>query len=118
MTRKEELLRQRNLVASHLAWLDLELSKTEGRETPVPTVPLHSTPAPGSAPAAPPSPGPGAQLPNAEVEALTEQLLREQTENTSKSVGEVKRGCMQLFAAALLALFSIVFLYYWFKYRH
>jgi len=123
MTRKEELLKQRNLVASHLAWLDQELAKTEGQSAPVPTALLQSAPAPADAgtvasPAPLPTPAAPAQPANAEVEALTEQLLREQTENTSKSVGEVKRGCLQLFAAALLALFALFFLGYWFRYRH
>jgi len=109
MTRKEELQRERNLVASHLAWLDLELARLEGE---APKVSENPAPKPAAAP-----------LPVPRTDALpedpmTEQLIQQQTESSSKSVSEAKRGCFLVFAAALLILGSAVFLGYWLKYRH
>lgn len=112
MTRKEELQRERNLVASHLAWLDLEIARLGEDASRVSSISTQDS----AVPQAPAAPRPS-RAPTVEEQAVTERLMQEQVESASRSVSEVKRGCLVAFSTALLLILGSVFLVYWMKYR-
>ena len=91
--RLAELLRQRALVAEHLAWLDREIGRLASQATP-PAAPSVATPAPV---ATPPSITADALAPATETPALA---LPEHRPADIKD--DVKRGCFVYVAIAAL----------------
>ena len=107
--RLKELVRQRALLAEHLAWLDREIAAAPGAPSPeavAAPVPVQPSLPPPVAAATP------APVPPAEVDALFDRFRSEEAGRGQVS----KQGCWLVFAAlmlvSLIAIGALVFLRY------
>ncbi|HSI09570.1 MAG: hypothetical protein ACAH89_02020 [Rariglobus sp.] len=92
--RLRHLQRQRALLSEHLAWIDSEIA----RETPAPSAaPAATTPAESIAPS--PSPAASPEVP-AEADALIEKYAAQERQNPD----DLRRGCLYVFASAVILL--------------
>ena len=125
MNRLEELQRQRERIAEHLAWLDEEIrrARTGGppagavvgntqspAQSAVPTAPASFSAAISAGPATVSQPTPA--IPGAE---FADSLLAEQAQHSASLVQETRRGCLIYFFAALALLgvaVVLVFIFY------
>ncbi len=109
--RREELLRQREAIRDHLAWLEREIEATAGA---APADPVSPVLLPPIAPAAEPSPLPAAKVPEADVEAI----LAEYRQPTMSIANQTKTGCVLYFILGMAVLiFAGTVLYFGFKIR-
>jgi len=98
--RREELLRQREAIRAHLAWLDREIEAAAGAATPPVAAPLEP-----ARPEATPGPAPvaAAPLPAADVEAI----LSEYRQPTLSIANQTKAGCILYFVLGMALLVFI-----------
>jgi hypothetical protein len=121
--RLEELLRQRQLVQHHLAWLEREIEEA-ARQAPAPSDPI-ATPAPASAPGHDPTRSgladtPPAAAGNAEaVDADADEILAGYQSRPEAVQQDVRSGCIRIFVIGmLLMLASVVAFYFTWKHFH
>jgi hypothetical protein len=95
--RLRHLQRQRALLSEHLAWIDNEIA----RETPASSAstPRVAAPAESTTPPLPSSPSASPEIP-AEADVLMEKYAAQERQNP----GDVRRGCLYVFASAVLLL--------------
>lgn len=104
----DELRRQRDLVAAHLAWLDAQLASLRRPgdaapplAVPLPPVPPVARPLPISLPATPAAPAP-AVVPEIELDPSLRLASAE----------SARQGCIKVFAFVVVAFVAIVVLAY------
>jgi len=108
--RREELLRQREAIRAHLAWLDREIEATADSATaePVTLAPVTPIEPPATLPPA------ATTVPDASAEAI----LAEYRQPTLAIANQTKTGCVLYFILGMAVLiFAGTALYFGFKIR-
>ena len=128
MAKLEDLIRQRELMARHLAWLDQEIA-AEGGPSALNAKPALLRPASAQVTPSPASepekiaaavhrhpvtpPGHPPEIPD----AISEEFLEQYQNESKSSPSEARKGCLILFLSVLAVLIVGVVLVYLFKYR-
>ncbi|MBL9186417.1 MAG: hypothetical protein JNK23_02970 [Opitutaceae bacterium] len=99
--RLDELRRQRALVQEHLAWLEREITATEGKAAP--NKPTVATPLPAMR---------AATQASAPLDTRVEDVLAHYRKEPATVKQDVRKGCLIYFALALFAVAAVVALFY------
>ncbi len=143
MATLEDLIRQRQLMASHLAWLDNEIAAQRGQGvlTQLPSATAHGSRAPGASPfpaAALRHPQPLTEIththaklslpghtpprtmelpPELQSDPVTKELIENYASQANHSPQDARRGCLTLFFVVLGGLLVTVLSIWLLKYR-
>jgi hypothetical protein len=116
--RLQELLQQRALLQSHLAWLDREIAAASGQ--PLSPPPSHrspelDTPGKNASPAVSPPTRPSSASLAPESDA--EEILAQYRQETGSLQTDVRKGCLLYFFGAFLLLGLVLTVFYFFSTR-
>ena len=103
----EQLRRERDLIAHHLAWLDARIAEEEGLGRVAPPSPLAPLPSPASV-AAPPAARPATQP----AGATPPLPIDFDPDLRHASAEDARKGCLKLFAAAVLLFIGMLVVAY------
>ena len=116
--RLQELLQQRALLQSHLAWLDREIAAASGQKTLPLSAPADATGRTSSDTSVPPpaltSPPPAPINAPTGTDAEAEQILAHYRLDTTSVRTDVRKGCLLYFFGAFLLLGLVLTAFYFF----